>query len=131
MGQCELCARKDNVVFLWIILWLAKAVLEERENSLWLCRRCLKIDANSGELRYLWHPVATVLLKEHFDHIFYTGNGVVGKIVMQAAVKHLTPITLELGGKSPCVIDSNVDVEVVAKRITWAKFECSRRQSSN
>lgn len=43
---------------------------------------------------------STALLKEHFDHIFYTGNGQVGRIVMEAAAKHLTPVTLELGGKS-------------------------------
>lgn len=67
-------------------------------------------------------PATTELLAQRFDHIFYTGNGTVGRIVMQAAAKHLTPITLELGGKSPCIIDEHVDLEVAVKRIAWAKF---------
>ncbi len=67
-------------------------------------------------------PENTALLAEKFDHIFYTGNGTVGRIVMKAAAEHLTPVTLELGGKSPCVVDENVDLEVAAKRIAWAKF---------
>jgi aldehyde dehydrogenase (NAD+) len=64
----------------------------------------------------------TALLAERFDHIFYTGNGHVGRIVMEAAAKHLTPVTLELGGKSPCVVDDDVDVDVTARRIAWGKF---------
>src|SRR5688572_25497254 len=64
---------------------------------------------------------STALLNLRFDHIFYTGNGAVGKIVMTAASKHLTPVVLELGGKSPCIIDDTVDVKTVAKRIMWAK----------
>jgi len=64
----------------------------------------------------------TELLAQRFDHIFYTGNGTVGRIVMQAAAKHLTPVTLELGGKSPCIIDESVDLEVSARRIIWTKF---------
>lgn len=64
----------------------------------------------------------TALLAERFDHIFYTGNGAVGRIVMQAAAKHLTPVTLELGGKSPCIIDEHVDLDVAAKRVVWGKF---------
>jgi aldehyde dehydrogenase (NAD+) len=64
----------------------------------------------------------TALLAQRWDHIFYTGNGAVGRIVMQAAVKHLTPVTLELGGKSPCIIDEHGDLEVTAKRVVWAKF---------
>lgn len=62
------------------------------------------------------------LLAEKFDHIFFTGGTAIGKIVMAAAAKHLTPITLELGGKSPCIVDSNIDVKETAKRITWGKF---------
>ena len=50
-------------------------------------------------------PETTALLEQRFDHIFYTGNGTVGRIVMTAAAKHLTPVTLELGGKSPCIVD--------------------------
>jgi len=64
----------------------------------------------------------TALLAERFDHIFYTGNGTVGRIVMEAAAKHLTPVTLELGGKSPCIVDQHTDLDVAAKRIIWGKF---------
>jgi len=64
----------------------------------------------------------TALLAERFDHVFYTGNGTVGRIVLEAAAKHLTPVTLELGGKSPCIVDEDVDVEVTARRIAWGKF---------
>lgn len=67
-------------------------------------------------------PETTEVLAQRFDHIFYTGNGTVGRIVMQAASKHLTPVTLELGGKSPCIIDESVDLEVAVKRVVWGKF---------
>ena len=62
------------------------------------------------------------LLEEKFDHIFFTGGTAIGKIVMQAAAKHLTPVTLELGGKSPCIVDLDVDLKYAAKRITWGKY---------
>ncbi|BAY75731.1 aldehyde dehydrogenase [Nostoc linckia NIES-25] len=62
------------------------------------------------------------LLAEKFDHIFFTGGTAVGKIVMEAAAKHLTPVTLELGGKSPCIVDTDINVEHTARRITWGKF---------
>jgi aldehyde dehydrogenase (NAD+) len=64
----------------------------------------------------------TALLTERFDHILYTGNGRVGRIVMEAAARHLTPVTLELGGKSPAIVDERVDVDVAARRIVWGKF---------
>ncbi|XP_063002549.1 aldehyde dehydrogenase family 3 member A2 isoform X2 [Elgaria multicarinata webbii] len=64
----------------------------------------------------------TELLKQRFDHILYTGNGHVGKIVMAAASKHLTPVTLELGGKSPCYIDKDCNIDMASRRITWGKF---------
>jgi len=64
----------------------------------------------------------TLLLAERFDHIFYTGNGTVGRIVMGAAAKHLTPVTLELGGKSPAIVTADADIEVAARRIAWGKF---------
>jgi aldehyde dehydrogenase (NAD+) len=64
----------------------------------------------------------TALLAQRWDHIFYTGNGTVGRIVLAAAAQHLTPVTLELGGKSPALIDSEVDLEVTARRIVWGKF---------
>ncbi|MBF2014452.1 MAG: aldehyde dehydrogenase [Rivularia sp. T60_A2020_040] len=62
------------------------------------------------------------LLAEKFDHIFFTGSTAVGKIVMEAAAKHLTPVTLELGGKSPCIVDTDIDLKIAARRITWGKF---------
>ena len=64
----------------------------------------------------------TALLDQHWNHIFYTGNGTVGRIVMAAAVKNLTPVTLELGGKSPVIIDSSANVKVAARRIAWGKW---------
>jgi aldehyde dehydrogenase (NAD+) len=64
----------------------------------------------------------TALLRERFDHIFYTGNGNVGRIVMRAAAEHLTPVTLELGGKSPAIVAADADIEVSARRIAWGKF---------
>ncbi len=67
-------------------------------------------------------PETTALLQQRFDHIFYTGNGAVARIIYAAAAKHLTPVTLELGGKSPCIVDRDVDLDVVARRITWGKF---------
>jgi aldehyde dehydrogenase (NAD+) len=65
---------------------------------------------------------STALLAERFDHIFYTGSPRVGQIVMEAAAKHLTPVTLELGGKSPCIVDRTADLGVAARRIVWGKF---------
>ncbi len=63
-----------------------------------------------------------VLLDKKFDTIFFTGSGTVGKIVMTKAAVHLTPVTLELGGKSPAIVLSDADIEVAAKRIAWGKF---------
>ncbi|KAK7882218.1 hypothetical protein WMY93_028392 [Mugilogobius chulae] len=62
------------------------------------------------------------LLRQRFDHIFYTGSSSVGRLVMEAAAVHLTPVTLELGGKSPCYVDRNCDLAVACRRITWGKF---------
>ena len=67
-------------------------------------------------------PETTALLRQKWDHIFYTGNGTVGRIVMEAASKHLTPVTLELGGKSPAVVDETADLDSAAKRIVYGKF---------
>lgn len=66
--------------------------------------------------------ISKQLLAEKFDHIFFTGGTKIGKIVMEAAAKHLTPVTLELGGKSPCIVDSDIQIEYTAKRIAWGKF---------
>ncbi|WP_209124843.1 aldehyde dehydrogenase [Alkalihalobacillus sp. BA299] len=62
------------------------------------------------------------LLALNFDHIFFTGSVTVGKVVMEAAAKHLTPITLELGGKSPTIVHKDAKLDVAAKRIAWGKF---------
>lgn len=62
------------------------------------------------------------LLAEKFDYIFFTGSVSVGKIVMESASKNLTPITLELGGKSPCIVDKTANLDLAAKRIVWGKF---------
>ncbi|MBD3617327.1 MAG: aldehyde dehydrogenase [Gracilimonas sp.] len=62
------------------------------------------------------------LLAQDFDYIFFTGSTRVGKIVMEAAAKNLTPVTLELGGKSPCIVDETADLKTAAKRIAWGKF---------
>ncbi|KMT21144.1 aldehyde dehydrogenase [Clostridium cylindrosporum] len=62
------------------------------------------------------------ILKEKFDYIFFTGSVEVGKIVMQAASSSLTPLTLELGGKSPCIVDRECNISTAAKKIAWGKF---------
>ncbi|XP_036134262.1 aldehyde dehydrogenase family 3 member A2 isoform X2 [Molossus molossus] len=67
-------------------------------------------------------PETTELLKQRFDYIFYTGNPAVGRIIMEAAAKHLTPVTLELGGKSPCYIDKDCDLDIACRRIAWGKY---------
>lgn len=64
----------------------------------------------------------TQLLNQHFDYIFFTGSQFVGKEVMRKAAEHLTPITLELGGKSPCIVDATADLKLAAKRIVFGKF---------
>ncbi len=66
--------------------------------------------------------VSTFLLEQKFDHIFFTGSPAIGKVVMSAAAKHLTSVTLELGGKSPAIIGPEVNVEEAAAKIAWGKF---------
>jgi len=63
-----------------------------------------------------------LLFKERFDIIFFTGSSKVGKIVMKAAAEHLTPVVLELGGKSPCIVDEDANIDIAAKRIAWGKM---------
>ncbi len=63
-----------------------------------------------------------VLLDLKFDYIFFTGSVAVGKLVMERAAKHLTPVTLELGGKSPCIVDQSADLAIAARRIAFGKF---------
>lgn len=66
--------------------------------------------------------VSQDLLKEKFDVIFFTGNSQVGKEVMKAAAENLTPVILELGGKSPCIVDESANIKLAAKRIMWGKL---------
>ena len=66
--------------------------------------------------------ISTFLLEQKFDHIFFTGSPVIGKVVMAAAAKHLTSVTLELGGKSPAIVGPEVNVEEAAAKIAWGKF---------
>ncbi|MEH7380676.1 aldehyde dehydrogenase [Bacillus sp. JJ1533] len=65
---------------------------------------------------------STALLEEKTDYIFFTGSVAVGKVIMEAAAKHLTPVTLELGGKSPCIVHKDANLQYAAKRIAWGKF---------
>jgi aldehyde dehydrogenase (NAD+) len=67
------------------------------------------------------HTVGASLLTQRYDIIFFTGSPAVGKIVMTAAAEHLTPVILELGGKSPCIVDASADVKMAARRIAWGK----------
>ena len=64
----------------------------------------------------------TCLLREHFDYVFFTGSQFVGKEVMRNAAEHLTPVTLELGGKSPCIVDKSADIKLAARRIVFGKY---------
>jgi aldehyde dehydrogenase (NAD+) len=66
--------------------------------------------------------VSSFLLEQKFDHIFFTGSPAIGKVVMAAAAKHLTSVTLELGGKSPAIVGPDVNVEEAAAKIAWGKF---------
>ena len=77
-------------------------------------RHVILIEANSRE--------TDLLLQQRYDYIFYTGGVEYGKRVMEAASKHLTPVTLELGGKSPCIIDKDANIDIAARRIVWGKF---------
>ena len=68
------------------------------------------------------HQANTDLLQLRWDHIFFTGSPAVGKIVMESAARQLCPVTLELGGKSPCIIDGSVNMKTAAVRLAWGKF---------
>jgi aldehyde dehydrogenase (NAD+) len=67
-------------------------------------------------------PETTALLGRRFDHIFFTGGEAAAKVVMRAAAEHLTPVTLELGGKSPAYVDASTDLAKAAKRLAWGRF---------
>jgi len=66
--------------------------------------------------------VNTILLTQRYDYMFFTGGPILGKIVAESASKHYTPLTLELGGKSPCIVDHNANLAKAARRIVWGKF---------
>ncbi len=66
--------------------------------------------------------IGSALLKEKFDYIFYTGSTAIGRVVMEAAAKGPTPVTLELGGKSPCIVEDDVELDQTARRIVWGKY---------
>lgn len=66
--------------------------------------------------------LSQLLLRQKWDYIFFTGSTVVGKIVYENAARHLTPVTLELGGKNPCIVDGTAAIDLAAKRIVWGKF---------
>lgn len=68
------------------------------------------------------YTVIQKLLNERFDYIFFTGGTQLGKIVMEKASRYLTPVTLELGGKSPCIVDADANIDIAARRITFGKF---------
>ena len=80
------------------------------------------MDASCVEVIEGGKDESTALLACKWDHIFYTGGEAVGKIVMSAAARHLTPVTLELGGKSPCFVDKNTNLTVTARRLVWGKW---------
>lgn len=67
-------------------------------------------------------PVAEALLRKKFDHVFFTGSPAVGRLVMKAAAEHLTSVTLELGGKSPVIVDKTANLDEAAKKLAWGKF---------
>ncbi|MVT06856.1 aldehyde dehydrogenase [Chitinophaga tropicalis] len=68
------------------------------------------------------HVVIPEAMQYRFDHVFFTGSPGVGRKIMEMAARHLTPVTLELGGKSPCIVDDKVNIKVAARRIVWGKY---------
>jgi len=102
-------------------------IVKPSELSLNSSNAMAKIINDNFDSKYL-HVVegsveeTTALLQEKFDKIFYTGSTQVGKIIMLAAAKHLTPVVLELGGKSPCFVFNDANIKITAKRLVWAKF---------
>lgn len=105
------------------------AIIKPSENSrniALLLEKLINENFPEGYLRVV-NPLGgketvSLLLDKPFDYIFFTGSVRVGKLVMQKAAQHLTPATLELGGKSPCIVDSDAKLKLAAKRIVWGKF---------
>lgn len=103
------------------------AVLKPSEYALHTSNLLTKLINSTFDAQYIKMiegavPETQLLLNEKFDFIFFTGSTNVGKIVYQAAAKHLTPVALELGGKSPCIVDTDIHLDYTAKRIIWGKF---------
>ncbi len=103
------------------------AVLKPSELSPATSRVISRIISKTFEQKYVFAveggvEVSRNLLQEKFDYIFFTGGTQVGKIIMEAAAKNLTPVTLELGGKSPVVIDKKVSLDKAARKVAWGKF---------
>lgn len=101
-------------------------ILKPSEYSVHTSRLLSKIIGESFDERYITvleggTEVNRLLLQENFDYIFFTGSASVGRIVMEAAARQLIPVTLELGGKSPCIVDRDVNVDMAARRIIWGK----------
>lgn len=103
------------------------AILKPSEYALHTSNLLTKLINSTFEPQYIKMiegavPETQLLLNEKFDFIFFTGSTNVGKIVYQAAAKNLTPVALELGGKSPCIVDTDIHLDYTAKRIIWGKF---------
>lgn len=105
------------------------AVLKPSEHSKYTSEILEEIINNEFESNYIkvvepsgGKEAVTKLLELRFDYIFFTGSVKVGKIVMEKASKNLIPVTLELGGKSPCIVDKDANLELSAKRIVWGKL---------
>ncbi|XP_073528736.1 aldehyde dehydrogenase family 3 member B1-like [Phyllobates terribilis] len=82
----------------------------------------LHLDNNCYQLISGQHIELLEILEHKFDHVFYIGDSITGRQVMQAAAKHMTPVSLVLGGKNPCYVDKTCDLAVAARRIAWARF---------
>lgn len=105
------------------------AILKPSEHTVATSKVLEKIINDNFDEKYLkvvdplgGKEVVTKLLESNFDKIFFTGSVKVGKIVMEKAAKNLIPITLELGGKSPCIVDKDANIKISAKRIVWGKY---------
>lgn len=105
------------------------AIIKPSENTINIAMLLENIINNNFDSEYIrvvdplgGKEVVSYLLDLPFDYIFFTGSVRVGKIVMEKASKNLTPVTLELGGKSPCIVDKDANINLAAKRIVWGKF---------
>ncbi len=106
------------------------AIIKPSENAPATAAVLAEIINNNFNKAYL-HVVNTnvegskLLIQQKFDYIFYTGGESVGRLIYQAAAKNLTPVTLELGGKNPCIIDATANLDITASRLVWGKFSNS------